>query len=93
MLKEPQINDRPSKETADVSLDQAVTKSADSNHKTDVAEKWNDSIDKETGQTSTNPNNETMKKMIKTPKPLPPRNKPRPNYKPTTGEGYLVVQN
>ena len=93
ILEEPQINDRPSKETVDVSLDQSVTKSADSNHKTDVTEKWNDSIDEETGQTSTSPNNETIKKMIKTPKPLPPRNKPRPNYKPTTGEGYLVVQN
>ena len=43
------------------------------------------------GQTSTSPNNETIKK-IKLPKPLPPRNKPRPNYKHLTGEGYLVVQ-
>ena len=29
-------------------------------------------------------------KIMKTPKPLPPRNKLRLNYKPTTGEGYLV---
>ena len=41
---------QPSKETADVSLDQAVTKSANFNHKTDITEKWNDSIDEEISQ-------------------------------------------
>ena len=31
-------------------LDQAVTKSANFNHKTDITEKWNDSIDEEISQ-------------------------------------------
>ena len=80
VLEEPQADDQLPKKKADISLDKPSTK-PDSSPRADIPQISNNSIDEETGQTSTSPKNEAVHKVIRKAKALPPRDRPRPNYK------------